>query len=181
MRISIEDIKTAATEVCFAEEVEELNRILAQEGDAEYRLISPLQVSLTHMRSGEELLFTGTIQGELTVQCARCLEEYPFTLTREFSSILVPQWAFGREVELTPEELSTSSYSGETIDVSALVQEQTLLALPSKPLCHDECKGLCPQCGANLNLTSCRCQPAWKDPRLAILSTLRLSPPGVGK
>ncbi|MBI3302522.1 MAG: DUF177 domain-containing protein [Deltaproteobacteria bacterium] len=181
MRIPIEDIKTFATEVHFAEEAQELNRILSQDGAAEYRLVTPLQVSVTHMRSGEDLLFSGTIHGELTGQCARCLEEYPFALAREFSLVLTPQRALGREMGLSPEELSASFYSGETIDVSALVQEQTLLALPSQPLCDEACKGLCPQCGANLNLMPCECRPAWKDPRLAILSTLRVPSPRVGQ
>jgi uncharacterized protein len=181
VRIPTEDIKTFSTEVHVVEEVQELNRLLRQDGEAEYRFVVPLQVELTHVRSGEDLLFSGRIRGELTGQCARCLEEYPLTLAREFSLVLTPQRSFGREVELSQEELSASFYSGEIIDVSALVQEQTLLALPSQPLCHEECKGLCPQCGANLNLVSCGCRPAWKDPRLAILSTLRVSPPEVGE
>jgi uncharacterized protein len=179
--IPIEDVTTSPTEVRFTEGAQELNRILSQDGEAEYRLAAPLQVSVTHVRSGEDLLFTGTIDGELTGQCARCLEEYPLTLAREFSVVLVPQRALGREMELSREELSASFYSGQAIDVSALVQEQTLLALPSQPLCHEECKGLCPECGANLNLAPCECRPAWEDPRLAVLSTLRVSLPRVGK
>ena len=181
MWISVEDVTTSPSEVRFTEGAQELNQILSQDGEAEYRLATPLQVSVTHMRSGEDLLFTGTIHGELTGRCARCLEDYPLTLAREFSVVLVPQRAFGREMELNREELSASFYSGQTIDVSALVQEQTLLALPSRPLCHEECKGLCPECGANLNLTPCDCQPTWKDPRLAVLSTLRGSLSRVGK
>lgn len=181
MRIPIEDVETSATEIHFAEKVQELNRLLSQDGDGEYRLAAPLQVSVTHVRSGEDLLFTGAIHGRLTGQCARCLNEYPFALAREFSLVLTPQRALGREFGLNREELSASFYSGDEIDVSALVQEQTLLALPSQPLCHEECKGLCPQCGADLNLAPCECRPAWKDPRLAVLSTLQLSPPRVGR
>lgn len=181
MKISVDDIKTSPLEVHFAEEVEELNRLLIQHGEAEYRLTGPLQISTIHMRSGEELLFTGMIRGEAIGQCARCLDEYPLSLARQFSVILTPQRALGREMELTHEELEASFYSGEMIDLSALVREQTLLALPSQPLCREDCRGLCAQCGANLNLESCTCQPAWRDPRLAILSTLRLSPSRAGR
>ena len=175
MKIPVDDIKTSPTEVHFAEEVEELNRLLIQDGDAGYRLTRPLQISAIHMRSGEELLFSGTIRGELIGQCARCLEEYPLPLAREFSVILTPQRNLGRELELNHEELEASFYSEEMIDLSALVREQTLLALPSQPLCREDCHGLCAQCGVNLNLESCTCQPAWRDPRLAVLATLRLS------
>src|SRR5262245_18210476 len=154
--------------------MEELNRTLSQGGEAAYSLVGPLQVEVTHVRSVDELLFTGTIRGELIGQCARCLEEYPCVLILEFSVVLTPQPTLGRETGLSYDELSASFYSGDVIDVSALVQEQTLLALPSRPLCQETCKGLCPQCGTNLNLLTCECRPAWKDPRLAILSTLRV-------
>lgn len=175
MKIPVDDIRTSPLEVHFAEEVEELNRLLIQDGEAGYRLPRPLQISTVHMRSGDELLFSGTIRGELLGQCARCLEEYPLRLARQFSVILKPQRTLGRELELNHAELEASFYSGEMIDLSALVREQTLLALPSQPLCRDDCRGLCAQCGANLNLESCTCQPVWRDPRLAVLSTLRLS------
>jgi len=181
VKIPVDDIKTFPSEIHFTEEVDELNRLLAEDSDAEYRLTVPLQVNVTHLRSGEELLFSGTIRGELIGQCARCLEEYPLTLEREFSVILSPQRALGRERELSHEELSASFYSGDMIDLSALMREETLLALPSRPLCREECRGLCAQCGTNLNLETCSCQPAWRDPRLAILSTLRVSSPRVVK
>lgn len=175
MKIPVDDIKTFPIEAHFLEEVEELNRLLAEDGDAEYRLTVPLQVNVTHLRSGEELLFTGTLRGKLIGQCARCLEESPLTLDREFSVILSPQRTLGRELELRYGELSASFYSGDMIDLSALVREEALLALSSRPLCREDCRGLCPQCGINLNVETCSCQPAWRDPRLAILATLRVS------
>jgi uncharacterized protein len=107
--------------------------------------------------------------------------------------VLIPQPALGRETELRQElredELSASFYQGDSIDVSALVQEQILLTLPSVPLCKEECKGLCAQCGVNLNQETCECQLTkqtqltWKeqDPRLAVLSSLRASRQGITK
>lgn len=175
MKLLIENITTSPTELNFVEEAQEVNRLLVQGDEAEYRLTTPLQVQVTSMRSGEDLLFTGTLHGELTGLCARCLEEYPLALTPEFSVVLTPQRTLGREMELSRAELSASFYSGETIDLSALIQEQILLALPSQPLCSDECRGLCAQCGANLNIDPCECQPTWRDHRLEILSTLRLA------
>lgn len=181
MRLPVEDIKTVPTEVHFVEHIQELNRILARGGDAEYFLTVPLEVSLTYMRSGEDLLFTGTIQGQFSGQCVRCLEDCSSSLFREFSLVLSRPQVLGREVELSADELSASFYNEETIDVSALVQEQALLALPGRLLCREECRGLCAQCGTNLNVEPCECQPAWKDPRLAILSTLRIASSGAPK
>lgn len=181
MRIAAEDIKPVPTEVRFSEDTAEFNRRLEQEGESDYRLAAPLQVVLTHLRSGEDLLFSGEIQSELIGQCGRCLEEYPLSLTREFSIVLTPRPPMGREAELSYDELSASFYSGDMIDASALVHEQTLLALPLPPLCREDCKGLCPHCGTNRNLEPCSCQLAWRDPRLALLASLRVSPPRAEK
>lgn len=181
MRIATEEIKPVLTEVQFVEDVQDFNRLLENEGEVDYRLAAPLQVTLTHMRSGEDLLLSGEIQSELTGQCGRCLEEFPFSLTREFSVVLTPQAPTGREAELSYDELSASFYTGDTIDISALIHEQTLLALPVPPLCREECRGLCPQCGVNRNVEPCQCQSTWSDPRLRVLSSLRLSTPEVGK
>jgi uncharacterized protein len=173
VRLATEDIKPILTAVHFTEEVQELNRLLAQDGEADYQVAAPLQVDMTHLRAGDELFFNGVIHGEAIGQCGRCLEEYSFPLVREFSVVLAPQPPLGRETELSYDELSASFYSGETIDVSALVYEQTQLALPNPPLCREDCKGLCPQCGVNRNVETCTCQPTWREPRLAIFSSLR--------
>ena len=65
------------------------------------------------------------------------------------------------------EDLETSYYRDDQIDLNELLREQFYLALPMKPLCQDGCRGLCPQCGTNLNQGACDCAPEWKDPRLA--------------
>jgi uncharacterized protein len=181
VRIATEDIKSAPTELFFTEEMEGLNQLLGQDGETDYRAAAPLHIALTHLRSGGELLFSGAIRGEFTGQCGRCLESYPLALTREFSVVLTPQPPLGRETELSYDELSASFYSGETIDVSTLVFEQTLLALPSAPLCQEDCKGLCPQCGTNRNQNVCDCRSTWRDPRLSILSSLRGTASETGK
>ena len=181
MRIATEDIKPVPTEVSFVENAQTINRLLRQDGEADYRVDAPLHVVLTHMRSGDDLLLNGAICGDVIGQCGRCLEEYSSSLNREFAVVLTPQLPLGREMELRYDELSASFYSGEFIDLSTLVQEQMLLALPSAPLCQEACKGLCPQCGVNRNLEACSCQPAWRDPRLASLSTLRVSSSSVEK
>jgi uncharacterized protein len=70
------------------------------------------------------------------------------------------------------EDLETSYYRGDQIDLKELLREQFYLALPMKPLCREDCHGLCPQCGTNLNTGTCACTPVWEDPRLAPLKGL---------
>jgi len=178
MKLSVDDIKTSPAEVHFAEDVAALNLTLAEGSENGYRFPKPLQVNLTHFRSGEDLILSGRLHGELVGACSRCLEEYVLPIKREFSVTLSPQRTMHREVELSADELSADFYREEHIDLSALVHEETILALPSRLLCREDCRGLCSQCGTNLNLESCSCRPLWRDPRLAVLSTLR--PPSQG-
>jgi uncharacterized protein len=76
------------------------------------------------------------------------------------------------EHEMDDEDLETSYYRDDQIDLSELLREQFYLALPMKPLCRDDCRGLCPECGINLNAGTCTCAPTWEDPRLAALKEL---------
>ncbi len=180
MQILVENIGSFPTAVQFDEDAQTLNRFLSHRpgrDGSEYRLTSSLRVALHYMRSGEDLLFDGTLSGDLVGQCARCLAELPLSLSRPFSWVLLPagpQGAPGRETALNQEDLAASFYSGDRVDVSLLVREQFFLSLPSYPLCQERCKGLCEQCGVNLNSEKCSCPPGWTDLRLAALTTLRL-------
>jgi uncharacterized protein len=70
------------------------------------------------------------------------------------------------------DEFSESFYRDDAIDLGQLIEEQFYLVLPMKPLCSVDCKGLCSNCGTNLNVASCDCQVRWEDPRLAALKAL---------
>jgi uncharacterized protein len=95
-------------------------------------------------------------------------------LEKEFSRVLVPRSDLPSEVELNEEDLDLSFYEGDSVDLTPLIQEELVLALPTRPLCRETCKGLCPQCGANLNQQVCGCIPAVGDPRLAVLRSLKV-------
>jgi uncharacterized protein len=75
------------------------------------------------------------------------------------------------EVEIEEDDLTTAYYTDNLIELGQLMAEQFHLALPMKPLCSETCRGLCPQCGTNLNASSCECRKTWEDPRLAVLKS----------
>jgi uncharacterized protein len=75
---------------------------------------------------------------------------------------------------LRAEDLEFSLYEGTEVDLSPLIREQVLLALPTRPLCEDDCRGLCPHCGVNLNRTTCECRVENLDPRLEAIRSLKL-------
>src|SRR6185369_12071499 len=104
--------------------------------------------------------------------CARCLEDYTFPLEREFRVVLTPRAAAGGDAQLSADDMALSTYDGQEIDVTPLVYEEAILALPTRPLCAEDCRGLCPRCGANLNQGACGCPAAPPDPRLSVLHTL---------
>ena len=76
--------------------------------------------------------------------------------------------------EVEEDDLSTAFYENDAIDLGQLMMEQFQLALPMKPLCREDCKGLCPNCGMNLNTGTCDCNVKWEDPRLAALKAIKL-------
>jgi uncharacterized protein len=77
------------------------------------------------------------------------------------------------EREIEEDDLSTAFYENDEIDLGQLMREQFYLSVPMKPLCQDDCRGLCPVCGTNLNRGTCECKRDWADPRLAVLKNLK--------
>ena len=76
------------------------------------------------------------------------------------------------EVQIEESDLRTAFYRDDQIDLGQLIHEQFQLALPMKPLCRSDCRGLCAVCGGNLNTAVCACAVAQNDPRFAVLKSL---------
>ena len=107
--------------------------------------------------------------------CSRCLEPFTFPVDADFDLRYQPHSANTGEGEREIEEddLTTAFYENDEIDLGQLMREQFYLSLPMKPLCSDDCHGLCVVCGTNLNRGTCDCKPGWEDPRLAALKALK--------
>jgi uncharacterized protein len=178
VKIRIDEITAAPKEISFSEPERDINRILEQGPIREYQVNRPFGVRMSHYRSGMELFFQGSLSADVTATCARCAEEFSVTSNRDFRFVLAPKSVgnlSGRD--LSAEDLEFSLYDGEEVDVSPLIREQLLLALPTRPLCQEGCRGLCPQCGTNLNLKSCGCSAQSLDPRFEALRALKLPRP----
>jgi uncharacterized protein len=171
MRIEVENL-TAAGEPFehkyAAEEVE-----LDEEGA---RLVSDAGVEGRASRKGEQVRLRGTIRTEVEILCDRCAAPERAPLAVEFDTSFIPrevETAKAENVELSPEDLLLSAYDGEAVDLDELVREQILLALPSRHLCKEDCKGLCQKCGADLNAGHCSCEQGEIDPRWSALADLK--------
>ncbi|MBX3160339.1 MAG: DUF177 domain-containing protein [Deltaproteobacteria bacterium] len=136
---------------------------------------------------GSHVFAAGTFQGELTVACSRCVNPVVIPIDERLRVTFMPrhelpsdeeeeQQAAGEDgegAEVTEEDLDLFPYDGDVVDLEPLLREQFVLAVPYAPLCREDCKGLCPQCGIDRNTDTCRCE-APIDPRLAALKGLKL-------
>lgn len=174
MKLNVNDIDDVDKVLVYSEPTVTLNTLLLHGNVCDFEFQSPADVRLGYRRSGEELFFYGRVSSQAFGHCARCLEKYSFDLGADFSFVLVPKSPLPTEVELNDEDLNLSFYEGEEVDVSRLILEQIVLALPTRPLCTETCQGLCPQCGINRNTEKCACVIERGDPRLAVLRNLKL-------
>jgi uncharacterized protein len=147
---------------------------VAQEGDA-YRIAVPVELTFDVQKDKDAFRLEGRVRTELELACSRCVDPFRMPVDGAFDLRYLPASAMSQEDEreIAADDLDTSYYRDDRIDLNELLREQFYLALPMKPLCRDDCRGLCPQCGANLNLAACGCAPRWADPRLEPLRALK--------
>jgi DUF177 domain-containing protein len=143
--------------------------------DPEYRVAAPVQLAMdVEKAGGDAFRVTGSVRTVLELECSRCVEPFTVPVDAAFELRYVPhsENTGEGEREIEEDDLTTAFYREGLLDVIELLREQFQLALPMKPLCSDDCRGLCPECGTNLNRTTCSCAPKWEDPRLAPLRAL---------
>jgi uncharacterized protein len=123
----------------------------------------------------KDIRLKGKVSAGLELQCARCLEPVRQDVKREFELLYRPLGADAGKDELsvTDAEAEIGYYQGEGILLEDVLREQVLLALPLKITCREECKGLCPHCGKNLNQEQCSCATPEEDPRWEALKEIR--------
>ena len=139
---------------------------------AEYRMncraVEPLEAALHLLRQDQGCLISGRLHGVVALPCARCAEEALAPLDQRFDEY--------EEVHEQGEEQGWLRHgdNGLELDAGSLLWEQFLLALPDKPLCRPDCRGLCPSCGGNRNEGGCICHGEEGDQRLAPLKNLKI-------
>lgn len=128
---------------------------------------------LTVEKDGDAVFVHGRLEARVPQVCGRCTEPFEIEVRPEVETRFLPAPS-GRaeERELGTDDLETDVYTNDQIDLGALVETETNLALPMKPLCREDCRGLCPVCGGNRNLAACDCPEPPSDPRWAPLKGL---------
>lgn len=139
------------------------------------QLESPVSLRVVVSLRGDCVRVSGHLQCDLRMTCCRCSRPVIQAVDKDF---IVDYWPDpvsreGEELRLNYDDLDVGFYHGDEFDLSAVISEQVVLEVPMKPVCRETCRGLCDQCGADLELEPCSCERDHVDPRLASLAEYR--------
>lgn len=123
-------------------------------------------------KDGDEVDVLGEIRASVPQECGRCAEAFTAPVSAEVNLRFAPKPPRVDGAELGRDDLDTDFYVDDRIDLGRVIETETTLAIPMKPLCDPGCCGLCSVCGTNRNLNPCACVERAPDPRLAALKSL---------
>ena len=155
----------------------EINEPPVKELDGGIKCIAPVKGEVVFSNSGRHVIIRGGYTTSVEVDCARCLQPYKIDMDipieEEFQIAgHVPDLTVTEEEEELPEEERDPLFVDNLFDLTELIRQNILVTIPIKPLCSDECKGLCPHCGKNLNDGTCECPPDTEGSAFAALASL---------
>jgi uncharacterized protein len=141
----------------------------------DFEVARPVRLAFDIYKDKQQFRLAGRVETTLRLPCSRCLEPFEWPVDAPFDLRYQPhsQNQGEGEREIEEDDLTTAFYEHDEIDLGQLMVEQFYLSLPMKPLCSDDCKGLCAVCGTNHNRSACACSTAYEDPRLAVLKALK--------
>jgi len=135
----------------------------------------PIKGTVKLLRTNRSILATGSLDTATRGECSRCLQkyEYPLQIEIEEEYFLTKDPISGIALPPPGEAGAFLINENHILDLSEAVRQYTIMALPMKPICREDCAGLCPHCGRNLNFGTCECLPAPPDARWAPLLALQ--------
>ena len=130
----------------------------------------PVRVELSVSKSQDQLICRGKVRTSMKLECSRCLVQYEESLSFDLDFVIdlagnLSAGSIGDGVKSEEEGYFFADPSSAFFEIDDLVREAVILSLPLKPLCSEDCKGLCPICGADLNRSQCGCIKEMTDPR----------------
>lgn len=155
MQVKVSDIPAEGMKVQLTEDAGSLEGLVA-----DIRIAGPVSAQLALKVIGTTVYLTGKVAGTVALSCSRCGREYTQDVDADIRLDLNPVESLGGEdeKELSDADLDVEFYSGGVIDLTGFVAEQLALGIPMKPLCGEDCKGVCQSCGKDLNDGECGCE-----------------------
>jgi uncharacterized protein len=180
MRLELKDIQDSGLEQSLSFAATEFP-ILAQMQQDEVGFVAPLQFRLRFQKSGQLVEVNGHLETVVALSCGRCLQAYEKDLRSDFALTFTPYVAEEQdvedeavEVELDTDELGLVYYQDDCLELTQPLQDQVIMALPISPTCFEDCAGLCPECGCNLNVESCNCEKKIFNSKFSALAGLKI-------
>jgi len=177
MKIHIEDLKERERDFSFEVPPEIFPSLEEITAEGNCRFLDPVFISLHAQRVREMYVVKGKFHTKVRFSCSRCLAEYEDTLSHDFTLTYTRRSEPEEppsELELEAEEIGIIPFQGQEIHLQDGIQEEIVMSLPMQPHCSEDCRGLCPQCGADLNLGSCGCQTVRGHPKFEVLKGLKV-------
>ncbi len=167
MFIEIEDLKSEPLHIKHDFPIGEIKFIYEDAA-----LSEPVTADFILTHRDRDLHVDGTIRTAISFRCSRCDKEFirPFSTDFDLSYFPQPKWTNeDAEIELKYEDMGVAYYDGIAFDVNLMILEQIELAMPMKFVCREDCKGLCYNCGADLNEKDCQCTKEETGSSLSVL------------
>jgi len=171
MKVRVSDIKEDGVHIETFENPEWLvNAPELFAGDKNTKLTSRFDIDLQLNKVLKEVTVSGNVQFSIEAPCSRCLKTIKLDLKPEVNLVLTPR----ESIEDVDKGINHETYVGDEVDISDYIREQITMSLPFKVICEENCKGLCSNCGVNLNTEQCGCESERVDPRLSVLKNLKI-------
>jgi uncharacterized protein len=176
LSISLDEVGEAGYRLSCSKSKEWIRDVVRDVGNSDFTFLDDITIQVDVFRMGKDFSASGVIATALTLPCVRCLEDFAFSLKAQFHYTLCPSDSveFLPEVEVRRADLDVVYYRGTYIDLVPLLVEQIIVTMPTHPLCGETCKGICPQCGQNLNNRSCQC--SWENEKISAFEILKNFP-----
>ena len=174
LKINVVNIPEEGLKYVFSEDGSRFKECLTDTANTDFTL-RKVDIDCLITKTSTTVFINGKLSAIIKSYCSRCLEDISVSIGSNFVYTMVPAKAETKEdVELTAEELEISHYQEDFIDLTSIICEQIILQIPIKTLCKEECNGLCPRCGINLNTSSCNCHLDVVDNRMAVLKNFKV-------
>lgn len=176
MKINFDEIpEEGDLDVDFLENASELNKLLVKGKDSDFSFNSPAKGSFKLSKKGETVFVSLHIEGIAHARCSKCLSDFEQKIAISNKVDFFPEKKEEEtsELDLSSEDIEKSFYADNNIDLAKVLCEEIVLYLPFNPRCSDNCKGLCPTCGKNLNEGKCGCSGKDKENAFSVLKGLK--------
>ena len=162
MKIVVDHIKDIPVALHFDEPVGAFPLLAGMQDEKSCCVTGNIQGDMIVTREYENIRVSGRVTAPLALCCSRCLADFTSFVDTSFTIFFRKEVASTSttnedELELGEMDLLSSTYGGDEIDLTHEIEEQVAMEIPLKPLCSDACKGLCHECGTDLNTSSCSC------------------------